>query len=66
MFPEVQDEIVDSLFFHASDINQEVYNYAWKLHTEKQEKLKLRKCKEEAKHDGKLKKGHDKGSKSML
>jgi hypothetical protein len=28
-------EIADSIYFHASNINQEVYNYSWKIFKEK-------------------------------
>jgi hypothetical protein len=31
---EVKLEFADSIFFHSSDLNQEVYNYAWQIYQE--------------------------------
>ena len=44
--------MVDSIFFHANEINQELYHYAWEKYQEmqnkkgKEEKKKLEKSKE--------------------
>ena len=32
VFDEVKIEIADSIFFHSNDLNQEVYNYAWRIY----------------------------------
>jgi len=31
--------MADSIFFHSNDLNQEVYNYAWRIYQEKKEKM---------------------------
>ena len=31
-------EIADSMFFHATDLNNEIYNYAWEIYHERLEK----------------------------
>ena len=49
VWQQVKDEISDSIYFHASDLNQEVYNYAYRIWNEQQEKLKAKKGKEEEK-----------------
>ena len=48
--------MADSIFFHANDINSEVYNYAWKIYQERKEKKeKLKAVKNKA--NGKSKNG---------
>lgn len=40
MLPKAKAEIADSIFFHAGDINQTVYNYSWKEYTENKKNKK--------------------------
>jgi len=39
---QAKTEVVDSIFFHASELNQIVYNFSWKSYkeTHKEEKKK--------------------------
>ena len=40
MLNQAKTEVVDSIFFHASELNQIVYNFSWKTYkeTHKEEK----------------------------
>lgn len=32
---QVKQDIADSLYFHANDLNQTLYNHCWQMHKEK-------------------------------
>lgn len=51
---QVLIEIADSIFFHANDVNAELYNYAFETHSEKLEEKKLKDKEEEKVNKGKL------------
>ena len=50
---EVLIEIADGVFFHANDVNSELYNYAWETFNEKLEQKKNEKEEEKANPTGK-------------
>ncbi|CDW77840.1 UNKNOWN [Stylonychia lemnae] len=56
---EVKLEIADSIFFHSNDLNQEVYNYAWRIYQEKKEKMDKFKTKKSKAKQGSDSYGHD-------
>ena len=54
MINEAKTEVANSIFFHANDVNTEIFNYAQEIYEEKEEKRK-QKLKEEEKEEIKKK-----------
>ena len=44
-----KSEVADSLFFHASELNQVVYNYSWQIYTDSNKGKKKLQQEEESK-----------------